>query len=62
MTLLFGGFGRDFYTSYEQASSIARNWRERAPLYNLYHLLNHLVLFGGSYLSQVRASVRQYVK
>ncbi|MBQ14442.1 MAG: fructosamine kinase family protein [Gammaproteobacteria bacterium] len=62
MTLLFGGFGRDFYTSYEQASSIARDWRERAPLYNLYHLLNHLVLFGGSYLSQVRASVRQYVK
>jgi protein-ribulosamine 3-kinase len=60
MTLLFGGFNKDFYTSYEHASSIANDWRDRAPLYNLYHLLNHLVLFGGSYLEQVRASVRRY--
>ncbi|MGB8634389.1 MAG: fructosamine kinase family protein [Rhodanobacteraceae bacterium] len=33
-------------------------WRRRAPIYNLYHLLNHLNLFGTGYLSGVRAVLR----
>jgi len=61
MTVLFGGFQQDFYRAYENASSIARDWRERAPLYNLYHLLNHLILFGTGYLGQVRNVLDRYV-
>ena len=60
MTVLFGGFDSTFYASYQQHSAIGSHWRERAPLYNLYHLLNHLLLFGGSYSAQVRAITRRY--
>lgn len=61
MTLLFGGFEKAFYDSYEEASEIDNSWRERAPLYNLYHLLNHLVLFGSSYLEQIRSIYKRFV-
>ncbi|MCB1671253.1 MAG: fructosamine kinase family protein [Gammaproteobacteria bacterium] len=61
MTTLFGGFPESFYQAYEAASAIDPGWRERAPLYNLYHLLNHLLLFGGGYLAQIRSVLSQYV-
>ena len=61
MTTLFGGFHSRFYDSYEEASGIDREWQQRAPLYNLYHLLNHLLLFGGSYLGQVSSILSRYV-
>ena len=60
MTVLFGGFHQDFYQAYEEASSIAHDWRHRSPLYNLYHLLNHLVLFGTGYLGQVKNVLDRY--
>jgi fructosamine-3-kinase len=60
MTTLFGGFDRGFYQAYERASGIDPHWRERAPLYNLSHLLNHLLLFGGSYHGQVRGILSRY--
>lgn len=53
MTDLFGGFADEFYSAYEEANPLEPGWRERAPLYNLYHLLNHAVLFGRSYIGQV---------
>ena len=61
MTKLFGGFEREFYESYESCSIISNDWYSRAPLYNLYHLLNHLILFGGNYLMQIRASIKKFV-
>lgn len=54
MTRLFGGFSDRFYASYRENSKMASDWEERKDLYNLYHLLNHLNLFGGSYLSRVK--------
>src|SRR5439155_25515173 len=48
MTELFGGFARDFYAAYREAWPLAPGHEERKPLYNLYHLLNHLNLFGPS--------------
>lgn len=60
MTDLFGGFSNQFYESYESNSNIAKDWRERIPLYNLYHLLNHLLLFGASYLTPIRNITRKY--
>lgn len=52
MTGLFGGFGRRFYESYHSMWPVEAGAGERAVLYNLYHVLNHLNLFGTGYLSQ----------
>jgi len=61
MTTLFGGFSPAFYASYEENSEMAADWQERAPLYNLYHLLNHLLLFGSAYLAQIRSITQRFV-
>ena len=60
MTRLFGGFAPEFYASYQAAAGIGADWEERCDIYNLYHLLNHLLLFGGSYLGQVRGVLNAY--
>ena len=60
MTQLFGGFPPAFYAAYEETWPLEPGWRGRLDIYNLYHLLNHLVLFGGGYLGQVRAVLHRY--
>jgi fructosamine-3-kinase len=57
-TLVFGGFGHDFYQRYQQAWPLPKGWQAREPLYNLYHLLNHLNMFGRGYLSSVQSAVK----
>lgn len=52
MTELFGGFGREFYAAYRGAYPLDAGYAVRKTLYNLYHILNHLNLFGGGYHSQ----------
>ena len=52
MTRLFGGFGADFYAAYEATWPLDPGARERVDLYNAYHVLNHLNLFGDGYLGQ----------
>ena len=54
MTRLFGGFGRAFYEAYEAAWPLSAGHRERCDLYQLYHVLNHLNLFGSGYLGQAQ--------
>jgi fructosamine-3-kinase len=61
MTRLFGGFPPGFYRAYEAAWPLPAGWRERIDLYNLYHLLNHLNLFGESYGAEVDATLVRYV-
>jgi fructosamine-3-kinase len=58
MTALFGGFPAAFYAAYEEARPLAPGWRARLPVYNLYHLLNHLNLFGAGYHGQAMAALR----
>ncbi|WP_369943084.1 fructosamine kinase family protein [Xanthomonas medicagonis] len=53
MLTLFGEPDPQLLRSYAEHAPLANDWRERAPLYNLYHLLNHLNLFGGGYVAQV---------
>ena len=53
MTELFGGFGSSFYASYRDNYPLDAGYQTRKHLYNLYHVLNHLNLFGGGYLRQV---------
>ena len=60
MTFLFGGFPHDFYNSYNEIWPLESDWRKRVPLYNLYHLLNHLNIFGVSYLEQVQSTISRY--
>lgn len=60
MTRLFGGFAPEFYEHYLAENPLESGWRERTALYNLYHLLNHLNLFGSSYYPQVVQVVNQY--
>lgn len=61
MMLLFGGFAARVYAAYNEAFPLDAGWRERNPLYQLYHLLNHLNLFGGAYHAQVMGVVRRFV-
>ena len=49
---------REFYRAYEDAWPLEEGYQRRKPLYNLYHLLNHLNLFGGGYVAQVTATLR----
>ena len=52
MTRLFGGFGAAFYDAYEATWPLPYGHDERLHLYQLYHVLNHLNLFGSAYLSR----------
>lgn len=52
MTELFGGFSADFYAGYRETWPLDPGYSMRKHLYNLYHVLNHLNLFGGSYHGQ----------
>ena len=49
MTKLFGGFSLEFYKGYEDIWPLDITSNERTAIYNLYHLLNHANIFGGSY-------------
>lgn len=60
MMTLFGGFSPRVFDAYHEAFPLDAGWRERTDLYQLYHLLNHLNLFGGSYHDGVMAVVRRY--
>ncbi|MBO4546154.1 MAG: fructosamine kinase family protein [Treponema sp.] len=61
MTELFGGFAPDFYQAYKEANPLEPGYEKRRDLYNLYQLLNHLNLFGRSYLGSVLSVVDEYV-
>jgi fructosamine-3-kinase len=61
MTRLFGGFDDTFYEAYEEAWPLARGSEQRIALYQLYHLLNHLNLFGAAYLDRALAIIRWLV-
>lgn len=61
MTTMFGRFHRDFYEAYLANGAVERDWEERIPLYNLYHELNHLNLFGGPYGQAVRRTLERFV-
>jgi protein-ribulosamine 3-kinase len=59
MTELFGGFGQAFYQAYQAVYSLDPGYVRRKALYNLYHILNHLNLFGRSYLHQAENMINQ---
>lgn len=52
MTYVFGGFSPDFYASYQNAFPLDEGFAVRKTFYNIYHIINHLNLFGGGYHAQ----------
>lgn len=61
MTQLFGSFPSAFYSAYNEINPIDKGYEERRDLYHLYHLLNHLNLFGRMYLGSVTNILNKYI-
>ncbi len=61
MTRLFGGYGRAFYAAYNDEWHLDAGYTRREPLYQLYHVLNHLNLFGGGYRNRAESLIRDLV-
>ncbi len=59
MTELFGGFDAGFYAAYRESWPLDPGYGVRRILYNLYHILNHLNLFGGGYLAQAQSMIER---
>ena len=60
MTTLFGGFNREFYTSYHHHYPFPSNYQEQWDICNLYPLLIHLNLFGQSYLHDIKGTLQKF--
>jgi protein-ribulosamine 3-kinase len=60
MSQLFGGFHQRFYDSYNESFPLEQGWKERSRVANLYPLLVHVNLFGGSYIGEVEATLKAY--
>jgi hypothetical protein len=59
MAALFGGFHAEFFDAYIEAWPMPGGWQQRWKLYQLYHVLNHVNLFGRGYLAQAEALVAE---
>lgn len=59
-TECFGGFLSEFYYSYSAINKIEKEYNKRKKIYNLYHMLNHLNLFGKSYLSSIYSLTEEF--
>jgi len=60
MTKLFGGFSPGFYEGYLSEFPLEKGWEKRAEVCNLYPLMVHVNLFGGSYVDQVESTLKRY--
>jgi len=61
MTKLFGGFSSEFYRSYNETFPLEDGHEYRENIYKLYHVLNHLNLFGGGYYSQAISLIKFFI-
>ena len=60
MTKLFGGFKPEFYSAYNEVYPLPDGYEYREDIYKLYHILNHLNLFGKSYYNQAMDIIKKY--
>lgn len=60
MTEMFGGFPAEFYAAYRALRPEPKNWALKKQIYNLYHYLNHLNLFGHAYLAPCEAGFAMF--
>ncbi|WP_273852884.1 fructosamine kinase family protein [Guptibacillus spartinae] len=59
-TYLFGGYSKEFYQQYQADLPLEKEFKDRIPIYQLYYLLVHLILFGESYGSAVDRILQKY--
>lgn len=59
VTELFGRFPQRFYDGYRSVKAMHDGYEQRRPVYQLYHLLNHALQFGGSYVQQATSLMAQ---
>jgi fructosamine-3-kinase len=62
MTKLFGGFKTEFYNAYNECFPLPAGYEYRENIYKLYHVLNHLNLFGKGYYNQAMDIINNYLK
>jgi fructosamine-3-kinase len=60
MMRLFGGFSERVFAAYDEAHPLAEGAETRVALYQLYPLMVHVNLFGGSYATSVERALRRY--
>ncbi|HET7267282.1 MAG TPA: fructosamine kinase family protein [Oleiagrimonas sp.] len=60
MLVLFGAPPEAFFHAYAEHATLRKNWRDRSGLYNTYHLLNHVNLFGAGYLPALRQTLAHF--
>ena len=60
MLELFGGPPPSFWQAYSEVLPMSTEYPQRRDLYNLYHILNHANLFGGSYVASAKEIMRRY--
>ncbi|OFX33320.1 MAG: hypothetical protein A2W90_03630 [Bacteroidetes bacterium GWF2_42_66] len=58
---LFGGFPSRVWAAYREMYPLPDGWEDRNKIYQLYHILNHYYLFGGSYLNQATQIALQFI-
>lgn len=59
---LFGGFSARTFDAYAEAHPLSPGHEERVPLYQLYFLMAHVNLLGGSYAASAENALGQYSK
>lgn len=60
-TQMFGGFSSAFYQAYQEVYPLEPGYQDRFEVYNIYHILNHLNLFGDSYGYSLDSVLRRLV-
>lgn len=60
-TEMFGGFTKDFYHAYDAVLPIPYGYKDRKKIYNLYHVLNHMNLFGQMYKREAQSICDHYL-
>jgi fructosamine-3-kinase len=62
MASLFGGFGAEFFEVYEARWPLEPGWERRREFYQLYHVLNHALLFGAGFMDDARRRIERLIK
>jgi fructosamine-3-kinase len=60
MTRLFGGFPKSFYQAYNEIYPLKEGWEYREKIYMLYHVINHLNIFGSGYYTNALSLMKYY--
>jgi len=61
MSKLFGGFSPAFYRAYADTYPLDASWDQSMDIANLYPLMVHVNLFGGSYPGSVQSILRRFI-